>query len=461
MNLSSHQAVAWPFAWLFALAFSLPTGYANILGQHSFSWWDDPAAGVLITPKGATPPTATSVHLLDLEEWHLDQAQTTQWYAGAPITGLPSNPFNPANRTGIFGAPTPVANAEAFIYEVTNVNYQSGNGPVTGPPFSFTTPSPVGPGINDLSGLNIIDSGNALATSAPVLGSQFITTSLIGTRILDLTPSSVFGTPQDWDFNAYSGGGNFEWDIRSENGAGITSGLPPAVFGFAMPGLWQDGVNSGWIHSWNQGGGPPPTSIQVNIANAQGGMSGPIGGPGVELIPKWSQLPVHKVGENMPSDVDLRSLLDAPNWVIADDFRSDGRPILAIRWWGSYFNPENEPLEREPGVFVPRVEDAYIISFFKDIPANPDDPSSYSQPGELLGTYLAPHTVVSIEPTSLMGWDNHNVWEYEVSLDATFLDHAIPGLSEPDAFLEQAGEIYWISIVAENGKLIDRFTGEL
>lgn len=47
-----------------------------------------------------------------------------------------------------------------------------------------------------------------------------------------------------------------------------TPGLP-GVFGFAMPGNWLDGVNDGWVHSWNV------TPIQVNLANATGGFSGP------------------------------------------------------------------------------------------------------------------------------------------------------------------------------------------
>lgn len=272
--------------WIFfgvaatAVLLLLPsTASANILGSHAFSWWDDPqgTGTVVVLPLGAAGP-AGGTRLLDLREWHLDQPQTTAWYAGGAVAGLPLNPFNAANRTGVTpGSVIPaVAGAEAFIYELTNVNYQSGNGPVGGPPFTFTDPAPPGPGVNDLSGINIIDTGGALNISLPAPGTQFMFTHLgvgVPSNILDMTPGSVL-TPQDWDFNANSGPGNFEWDIIPANGAGVASGFLPAVLGFAMPGNWLDAINDGWVHSWQ-----PVGPVQVNIANAIGGFSGPVPEP--------------------------------------------------------------------------------------------------------------------------------------------------------------------------------------
>ena len=61
---------------------------ATILSHHAFSWWDDPVLpGVLVTAKGAPAPTATSIHLLDLDEWHLDVAQTLTWFGGGAVAG--------------------------------------------------------------------------------------------------------------------------------------------------------------------------------------------------------------------------------------------------------------------------------------------------------------------------------------------------------------------------------------
>jgi hypothetical protein len=73
-------------------------------------------------------------------------------------------------------------------------------------------------------------------------------------KTLDMTPGSLGGV-QDWDFNAFAGPGNFEWDITPgpfglPTNPGILAGGAPGVFGFAMPGNWFDAVNSGWAHSW-------------------------------------------------------------------------------------------------------------------------------------------------------------------------------------------------------------------
>jgi hypothetical protein len=251
---------------------------AQVQGQHHFSWWDDAQLGVMITPTGAPPPTPGAVHLFDLDEWHLNQTATTQWYAGGNVAGVTAiNPFNAGNRNGmtVGSAIVPINNAELFVYQLTNVNYGAGNGVAA--PFSFTN----GVGTNDLSGINISDIYGALNIASPVTGSQFMFSHNIPNgSILDLTPTAAgIGASQDWDFNAYSGAGNFEWDIQETNavlnGVGGVIGLPPLVFGYAMPGVWFDGVGDGWVHSWNApGGGVVPT--QVNLAAGIGGFSSPM-----------------------------------------------------------------------------------------------------------------------------------------------------------------------------------------
>lgn len=254
---------------------------ATILSHHAFAWWDDPVMGVMVTPKGALPPTAASIHMLDLDEWHLDVAQTHAWYSGGPVAGLPANPFGGAAVIGALpGLP---AIAEAFVYEISNTGFVHGNG------FSFSDPIPPGPGTNYLSGINIIDTHGALGISAPAPGTQFMSTMGGAGWVLDLTPGHVLGTLQDWDFNAFSGAGSFEWDIPNEPGPvhpvagllnrpGVTAGMT-GVFGYAMPGRWLDAVNDGWVHSWNQEidlGGVPIPSVQVNITPTVLGFSGPL-----------------------------------------------------------------------------------------------------------------------------------------------------------------------------------------
>ncbi len=188
---------------------------------------------------------------------------------------------------------------------------------------------------------------------------------------------------------------------------------------------------------------------------------------------KWLQAPENQTGENVPSDVDWRRLEQnptvptEPNWVVADDFRSDGRPILTVRWWGSYFpvtatgpNP-NEP-DFDPGSnqWKASFEEGYILSFFSDKPADPSN-NLPSRPDDLLGTYVAPIDKVRIQPAlepsgnQMIGWDGHPIWRYEANLQDTHLDHAVPGLSEPISFNEREGVVYWLSVQAENGAVIN------
>ena len=171
-------------------------------------------------------------------------------------------------------------------------------------------------------------------------------------------------------------------------------------------------------------------------------------------IPKWSQPPVDGVGENIPSTIDWRDMGPnpefggtSPNWNIADDFRSDGRPVLTVRWWGSYF----PAIQGEPSTAPPpgAIEDTFILSFFADIPVE-ESSTGFSMPGTLLGTYIAPITAVKIDDAEMSGWDLHAVWQYEVNLQDTHLEHQSP-LATRISFNEMEGIIYWLSITASNG----------
>ena len=173
------------------------------------------------------------------------------------------------------------------------------------------------------------------------------------------------------------------------------------------------------------------------------------------ILPKWQQRPEPQVGENVHSDIDWRiSMQTVDRQAVADDFLSDGRPITALRWWGSYPNPEAEP-KQDPvsGAWVVQEEEGFLISFFND------DAAGAPVPGTLAGSYLAPIDNVVVEPTGLIGWDGHRVWEYEVYLEDTFLDHPGP-LATPESFNEQEGVEYWLSIAAESGHKIDPVTGD-
>lgn len=111
---------------------------------------------------------------------------------------------------------------------------------------------------------------------------------------------------------------------------------------------------------------------------------------------------------------------------------------MAVRWWGSHLNGHTE------GDI-----DGYTLSFFSDVPVSDNNP--YSHPGGLLGTYVAPASAVRVLGTCKLGWDGHYIYQYEVSLSDTCLEHADPTIARTNAFLESSNVIYWISISAERG----------
>jgi uncharacterized repeat protein (TIGR01451 family) len=166
-------------------------------------------------------------------------------------------------------------------------------------------------------------------------------------------------------------------------------------------------------------------------------------------VEKWAQLPEHMLGENIPSNFDLLTVpaqlpVAQPNGVVADDFRSDGRPIASVQWWGSYFDPQDEPFRSEDGQYHLSVEDVFVVSFFSDIPATP---TMGSRPGDLLGTYTLPKEKVWVQPTDQIGWDLHRLWQYQINLEDAHLEHASP-LATQEAFNEIEDDIYWISVAA-------------
>lgn len=171
---------------------------------------------------------------------------------------------------------------------------------------------------------------------------------------------------------------------------------------------------------------------------------------------------MHSWGEDIPSDVDWHKIMQSPtippNWVIADDFRDPySTPVLTVRWWGSYVGPTFQQVAGGLApIFGPGSEDGYLISFFSDIPAGTGG-VPFSRPGALLGSYALSFDKVWVEPTSYVGWDQHPIWEYKANLMDAHLDHPT-SYADPMGFRQKAGEIYWISIVAEVGHKLELVT---
>ncbi|MCB9854638.1 MAG: hypothetical protein H6818_03040 [Phycisphaerales bacterium] len=145
-----------------------------------------------------------------------------------------------------------------------------------------------------------------------------------------------------------------------------------------------------------------------------------------------------------------------PNRVVADDFVSDGRPIEAVRWWGSYIDERFAPLEP----VEPYIIDGWLISFHHAMPdaVCPPDAMAGDDP-TALGIYFAPAPAVTIVPMGYADCLGHDVYGYVVDLSRCCLicaepDPRNPGVlppAQPDEFLEVRGFEYWIDVQAVAG----------
>jgi len=134
--------------------------------------------------------------------------------------------------------------------------------------------------------------------------------------------------------------------------------------------------------------------------------------------------------EDIASNIDLANM--TPNVVVADDFQSDGRPITAVRWWGSYLDPRYQPVQYG-GLPSPFEVDGWLISFHEPLDACPNGPG-----GGLLALYFAPASDVIISPTTIPSCDGHPVYQYTVELFRCCLLHKFPdtrsGLTPAEPF---------------------------
>jgi len=167
--------------------------------------------------------------------------------------------------------------------------------------------------------------------------------------------------------------------------------------------------------------------------------------PGM-LNEEYGQLPgcrlflnsTNAFGGDRASDFNWSSPQGSP--AIADDFLADGRPIVKVRWWGSYLNGHNLG-----------DEDAFVLSLYTDFPTN-----TFSRPAACLcATYIAPLDKISVTNTFLAGLDGKTIYEYSVDLCDTCLYSSItngPAAPTPWAFLEMSNTVYWLAIEAERGR---------
>ena len=143
---------------------------------------------------------------------------------------------------------------------------------------------------------------------------------------------------------------------------------------------------------------------------------------------KWSQPPDMEFGVNIASTEDYQTFIVADDWQCLDP-----RPVTDVHFWGSYIGwQENipDPDLPPPGVF------GFVIRIYKDVPAGV--PPSYSHPGEkiyeatIIGSFTEDYVISIKHPGEPVTFEH----KFYYSLDL------------PEAFLQEEGAIYWISISA-------------
>lgn len=162
-------------------------------------------------------------------------------------------------------------------------------------------------------------------------------------------------------------------------------------------------------------------------------------------IVKWSQLPrMDQWGYDFSSETQVPS-------AVADDWQcNDARPVIAIRWWGSYWNTGNPyyPYDNSDHWGSPAVPPGTVSGFniriYSDVPAGAGSPP-WSHPGSRL---LYDETVSILQANEkVYGQIDHADGQIGIGTDIieTVLQY---DLKLPTSFAQQPGVIYWLSIVA-------------
>jgi hypothetical protein len=180
------------------------------------------------------------------------------------------------------------------------------------------------------------------------------------------------------------------------------------------------------------------------------------------LSAKWRQPPDCTYGLNLASWAATGLQYAAASPVVADDWRCDGRPIDAIRWWGSYIlydGPTN-------ALQVPR-PDAFRLSWYLDYPTNAQG-WTFSRPGPLLKQTTAPllpyQTALTATgtvsefyactvPLDFLGpafaGKSEHTFEYNVVLGDPWLEkNTLARTNTPPYMTPCSSNVYWLAVEA-------------
>lgn len=254
--------------------------------------------------------------------------------------------------------------------------------------------------------------------------------------------ASAAGALDAWiDLNA-----DKDWNDAGEQMAAslaVTAGVN--IVSFTVPGTASNGLTYARFRL-SSAGGLLPTGLAEN---------GEVEDYAVMIEDRFPPL----VGPKWTQPPDLRFGIDIPSWgyeqgfgpyLVADDWWCDGRPIDAIRWWGSYLDysgPSNAPSIPVGGTRPW----GFRLHWYSDVPAT-NSPTGYSMPGAellsrdfLLLSFSASNTYDAVKEA------------YAGTVDLTFLGPPYLGELEhkfrydlylEDSWNEKAGTIYWLGIEA-------------
>lgn len=210
--------------------------------------------------------------------------------------------------------------------------------------------------------------------------------------------------------------------IADENGnpAGFQPVPPP---GQQVPRLWNYWydmtvytnkviINKGTYKKWSQ----PPVLWEDSD----------------KVIMGWDELSIFTTNPDLPG---VQPVIVADDWLCKDD-----RPITDVHWWGSFLGwdiPNKIPKEAQNMVF--------LLGIWTDVPVNPDDPDSFSHPGELVWLHRCDNWVWNWAGFDRAPWSEPGTVD-----DTCFQFNQL--LAEPDWFYQkpgpEQGTVYWLSIAA-------------
>lgn len=135
--------------------------------------------------------------------------------------------------------------------------------------------------------------------------------------------------------------------------------------------------------------------------------------------------------------------IDMTNFVLADDWRCRESGLVEdIHFWYSVEG------DGTTGQFPPPQFASVSVSIHSDVPdPNPDDPATFSMPGQLLWerTFTIDASMINGPFTGVQGWDdptpNSNCRPEDHLL---FWQLNITKITEP--FMQKQGEIYWLDL---------------